>query len=92
MIQFSLKNSEGKTREITSPSSYYELPLDKFLRIEAEGKQDVLKLFCILADVETEIAENSKDKKLERAIWEVVSFLAKPFDFTKLEMPTVLEF
>lgn len=91
MIKFNYTNQEGKKLEVTAPNSYYELPLDMFIRIEKEGKQDVMKLFSILSGVNLKVAENCTDKKLERAVWEVVAFLSKPFDFAALDKPEKIE-
>ena len=91
MIKFNYTNQEGKKLEVISPNSYYELPLDMFIRIEQEGKQDVMKLFSILSGVNLKVVENCTDKKLERSVWEVVAFLSKPFDFTALDKPEKIE-
>ena len=87
MNQISIKDLTGKSQILNIPSSWYELNLDQFIKVETSDRSDVLGLFSILAGVPLEVPENSTDKKLEKVIWQSLSFLGENVDWSDLKPP-----
>lgn len=92
MIEFTIETDKGVKKRLRAASSWSELTLDQLIQIELlEEGQGVLEMFCILTGLNLTVLENSKDEKLERAVWEVVSFLGSQPDYKGLAVPTVVQ-
>ena len=91
MKTITIKNVKGEKEKYNIPTSWNELTLAQFIRIEGADKSNILLLFSIITGLDITIAENSKDEKLEAVIWDSVSFLVNAPDWEKLEAPMLYE-
>jgi hypothetical protein len=91
MRYFNIYDKDKKKIKLSAPTSWDELTLEQLIQIETMKKNDVLKLFCILTGLDMSIAENSKDKNLEAAVWQIVNFIANPPDWDSLAIPPIFQ-
>ena len=93
MINFSIEIN-GKKQRVSSPSSWDELSLDQFIRIETEfmdDKDNFCLLFSILTGLDIDIVEGTTDKEAERQLYKICSFIAKPMNFDVFKHNTFLD-
>lgn len=93
MISFSIEIN-GKKQRVTAASSWDELTLEQFIRIENEfmnDKDNFCLLFSILTGIDIDIVEGVTDKEAERQLYKICAFIAKPMNFDHFKHNSVLE-
>jgi len=91
MNEIKLTNQDGKKERVLIPSNWNELTLEQFIKIENLDWSNVLEVFSVVTGLDISIPENSKDKNLERTIWESIAFLNEVPDWSRLKAPKVFE-
>ena len=78
---------DGKKRTINAPSSWNELTLRQFIRIETEFMEDrenFILLFHILTGLDIAFIEDSKDKEVEKQLYKICSFIGESIELDKV--------
>jgi hypothetical protein len=89
MIGINIELQSGKKR-VMIPSSWDEITLDKFIRIETEFQYNINKLinlFSILTDIDMVALNQSKQKDLDSKLIEITEFIFKPPDWKQIDKP-----
>lgn len=78
---------DGKKKTINAPSSWNELTLRQFIRIETEFMEDrenFILLFHILTGLDIAFIEGSKDKEVEKQLYKICSFIGEEIELDKV--------
>lgn len=85
MTEIKYTDENGKRQTKIVPTKWEELSLAQLVKVSAISHDNVLELFCIITGIPTSVPENSRDKSLERNIWQVVEFIGNPPNWKELK-------
>lgn len=91
MLEITVKNDQGKTQKVNIVQGWEELSLKQFIEIEGLKDFNPLGVFSILSGIECSVLENSKDTKLEKAVYDAVKFLGHVPNYEEMKASPYIE-
>ena len=90
MTEIKYTDEKGVKQSKVVPTKWEELSLAQLVKVSTISNDNVLELFSIITGIPISVPENSRDKNLEKNIWQVIEFIGNPPKWDELKPPSRL--